>query len=49
MVNGFSDLEGSAVPGSTLPVCQYTVQRSKPISRQISFALTVFPMVSKSC
>jgi hypothetical protein len=46
MVNGFKDLEGS-VQSSGLPVCQYTVQRSKAISRSISFALAVFPMVRR--
>lgn len=44
MVNGFGDLEGS-VPGSQLPVCQYSAQRARQISDAVSFALAVFPMV----
>jgi hypothetical protein len=45
MINGFKDLEGS-VPGSSLPVCQYTLQRARQFTDSISFALAVHPFVS---
>jgi hypothetical protein len=46
MINGFKDLEGS-VPGSNLPVCQYTLQRARQFTDSISFALAVHPFVSE--
>jgi hypothetical protein len=46
MINGFGDLEGN-VPGSNLPVCQYTLQRARQFTDSISFALAVHPFVSE--
>uniref|UniRef100_A0A383VY54 Glycoside hydrolase family 42 N-terminal domain-containing protein n=1 Tax=Tetradesmus obliquus TaxID=3088 RepID=A0A383VY54_TETOB len=42
MINGFGDLEGT-VPGSNLPVCQYTLQRARRFTDSVSFALAVHP------